>query len=67
VTLDRTDTEFAGAGRGDTLYNAGVGADYLLSRRTSLVMGVNTFRRDSNDATSEFERFTTYLGARVAY
>lgn len=65
--LDRTTTEFRGAGREDTLYNAALSLDYMLSRRMSLVLGVNTFKRESNEATSEFERLTTSLGVRVGY
>jgi polysaccharide biosynthesis protein VpsM len=66
-TFGRTTTEFVGLGRKDTLYNARVGFDYSLNRLLSAVLAVDSFMRESNEPTSEFDRFSAYLGARLDY
>jgi len=60
-----TRSEFIGAGRDDTLYNGALTLDHQLRRSLSLVLGVETFSRDSNDPSSEFDRFSSYLGIRL--
>jgi polysaccharide biosynthesis protein VpsM len=67
LTVARTTTEFVGLGRRDTLYNARVGVDYALNRLLSAVLSVDSFMRDSNEPTSEFDRFGAYLGVRLDY
>jgi polysaccharide biosynthesis protein VpsM len=67
LTALRSTIEFVGQDREDTLYNLRVAVDYSLSRRLSAVLTVDSFQRDSNEPTSEFDRFSAYAGVRLDF
>ncbi len=59
--------EFSGIARKDTLYNARLGLDYMLSRTLSAVMAAETTTRTSNEPTSEFDRISVFAGVRLEH
>jgi polysaccharide biosynthesis protein VpsM len=67
VAARRTQTDFIGLDRTDTIYNVRVGVDYSLSRLLTAALAVDSSQRDSNDPTSEFDRSSAFLGVRLDY
>jgi polysaccharide biosynthesis protein VpsM len=65
LNAGRVRTEFLGINRVDTLYNVGFNVDYLLRNGLSMVLGVDTASRESNDAVNEFDRFSCFVGVRL--
>ena len=65
VTAHRGTVEFVGQDREDTLYNLKAAAEYTLTRRLTAVATVDASQRDSNEPTSEFDRFSAYAGVRL--
>jgi len=67
VQAQQGTVEFVGQDREDTLYNLKVALDYALSRRLTTVLTMDSFQRDSNEPTSEFDRFSAYAGIRLGF
>lgn len=67
VSLGRVTTDFVGIARKDTAYNVRLGLDYLLSPSLSATTTLESFNRTSNEPTSEFDRITLFVGARLEY
>jgi hypothetical protein len=67
LKVEQAKNEFVGLGREDTAYNVRLGLDYMLSPALSVVVTAESFTRNSNDSTSEFDRINAFAGLRLGY